>query len=239
MPSVSESDEINKHQPILGPLFQQPARGLDPAATENSGPTCPGGGCKLRHGSGRQIGSQILRASRMSRRSRRTSCVEMHRKRRSRDFASSAKVASPPSRPLSSASASSGRSQRDLSPCPEHRVSFREQAMAMHLSGRDKHRVMQAVSGKPNMAMGKEPDHILVREPFAGLASFAQCAAARSTGLRDFASSRSIDSGSIEGRRLRGSWAVRGHRHQRVLAAPLIAAQRAARTRRFVGSHTG
>jgi hypothetical protein len=93
----------------------------------------------------------------MSRRSRRTSCIEMHRKRRSRDFTSSAKVASPPSRPLSSASASSGRSQRDLSPCPEHRVSFREQAMAMHLSGRDKHRVMEAVSGKPNMAMGKEP----------------------------------------------------------------------------------
>ena len=26
MPSVSESDEINKHQPILGPLFQQPAK---------------------------------------------------------------------------------------------------------------------------------------------------------------------------------------------------------------------
>ena len=26
MPSVSESDEINKHQRILGPLFQQPAR---------------------------------------------------------------------------------------------------------------------------------------------------------------------------------------------------------------------
>ena len=29
--------------------------------------------------------------------------------------------------------------------------------MAIQLSGRDKHRVMEAVSGKPNMAMGKEP----------------------------------------------------------------------------------
>ena len=41
-------------------------------------------------------------------------------------------------------------------PRPEHRVSFRKQAMAIHLSGRDKHRVMKAVAGKPDMAMGKE-----------------------------------------------------------------------------------
>ena len=37
MPSVSESDKINKHQPILGPLFQQPAlmfavKGFDQAS---------------------------------------------------------------------------------------------------------------------------------------------------------------------------------------------------------------
>jgi hypothetical protein len=29
--------------------------------------------------------------------------------------------------------------------------------MAIHLSGRDEHRVMEAVGGKPGMAMGKEP----------------------------------------------------------------------------------
>ena len=47
--------------------------------------------------------------------------------------------------------------QPDLSPCAKHRIPLREQAMAVHLSGPDEHRVMKAMAGKPGIAMGKEP----------------------------------------------------------------------------------
>ena len=56
-----------------------------------------------------------------------------------------------------SASDSSRGSQSDLSPCAKHRIPSREQAMTMRLSSRDEHRVMKAMAGKPDMAMGKEP----------------------------------------------------------------------------------
>ena len=56
-----------------------------------------------------------------------------------------------------SASDSSRGSHSDLSPCAKHRIPSREQAMTMRLSGRGKHRVMKAMAGKPDMAMGKEP----------------------------------------------------------------------------------
>jgi hypothetical protein len=47
MPSVSESDEINKHQRILGPLFQQPASAPYALETDLSQADDPEQGARL------------------------------------------------------------------------------------------------------------------------------------------------------------------------------------------------
>jgi hypothetical protein len=50
----------------------------------------------------------------------------------------------------------SRRSHSDVSPCAKHPLPLRQQAMTMHLSCRDKHHVMKAITGVPGMAMGKK-----------------------------------------------------------------------------------
>jgi hypothetical protein len=47
-------------------------------------------------------------------------------------------------------------SHSDVSPCAKHPLPLRQQAMTMHLSRRDEHHVMKAITGKPGIAMGKE-----------------------------------------------------------------------------------
>jgi hypothetical protein len=50
----------------------------------------------------------------------------------------------------------SRRSYGDVSPCAKHRIPLRQQAMTMRLSGRCEHRVMKAMAGEADIAMGKE-----------------------------------------------------------------------------------
>jgi hypothetical protein len=50
----------------------------------------------------------------------------------------------------------SRRSHSDVSPCAKHSLALRQQAMTMHLSRRDEHHVMKAITRVPGTAMGKE-----------------------------------------------------------------------------------
>jgi hypothetical protein len=50
----------------------------------------------------------------------------------------------------------SRRSHSDVSPCAKHSLALRQQAMTMHLSRRDEHDVMKAITRVPGTTMGKE-----------------------------------------------------------------------------------